>query len=299
MLLQVRVLAKVKLVSSSLTVWMRYLEAKVLHGRVGKDAFKGIIDKVKNKLSGWKAKNLSFMGRITLAKSILQAIPIYPMSSQSGGHQFCYLHEDRLELNFKSQCLWAQILLSKYNNDHILDGSLTPKSGCSNIWKGICHTWPLVIQGLSWSIANGNTTRFWLDNWLEDNGPLFVHALHDIPGDIKFNPISNFISDNEMEGSAKNENRCEEICRAQGNFDVSPAQARSSDRSNTRWIKPLVGMVKLNTDWACVDLDRNATAEGLLHDANGSWLKGFAFRIGNCSPLDAELWGALRGLDMS
>ena len=37
------------------------------------------MDSIKAKLSGWKAKNLSLAGRITLANSILQAIPIYPM----------------------------------------------------------------------------------------------------------------------------------------------------------------------------------------------------------------------------
>ncbi|XP_058771248.1 uncharacterized protein LOC131644704 [Vicia villosa] len=36
-------------------------------------------DQVKAKLAKWKAKQLSLAGRITLAKSVLEAIPIYPM----------------------------------------------------------------------------------------------------------------------------------------------------------------------------------------------------------------------------
>lgn len=38
-----------------------------------------VIDQVANKLSNRKARHLSFMGRVTLAKSVIEAIPIYPM----------------------------------------------------------------------------------------------------------------------------------------------------------------------------------------------------------------------------
>ncbi|KAK2417953.1 hypothetical protein QL285_040194 [Trifolium repens] len=43
--------------------------------------FQYLIEKVKTRLAGWKAKQLSLAGRITLAKSVIQAIPIYPMMS--------------------------------------------------------------------------------------------------------------------------------------------------------------------------------------------------------------------------
>lgn len=41
--------------------------------------FHYLIDKVKAKLSGWKAKQLSFVGRVMLSKAVIQAIPVYPM----------------------------------------------------------------------------------------------------------------------------------------------------------------------------------------------------------------------------
>lgn len=43
--------------------------------------FKSSVDKIKAKLSGWQAKNLSITGRITLVNSVLQAMPVYPMLS--------------------------------------------------------------------------------------------------------------------------------------------------------------------------------------------------------------------------
>jgi hypothetical protein len=43
--------------------------------------FQYLVENVKARLAGWKAKQLSLAGRITLAKSVIQAIPIYPMMS--------------------------------------------------------------------------------------------------------------------------------------------------------------------------------------------------------------------------
>jgi hypothetical protein len=53
-----------------------------LHGRALKKAdFQYLLDQVSNKLSMWKATHLSFAGRVTLAKSVIEAVPIYPMMS--------------------------------------------------------------------------------------------------------------------------------------------------------------------------------------------------------------------------
>lgn len=35
------------------------------------------------KLSGWKAKQLSFAGRVMLSKAVIEAVPIYPMMSSA------------------------------------------------------------------------------------------------------------------------------------------------------------------------------------------------------------------------
>ena len=51
-----------------------------LSKRKNKD-FRFIKEKLDNKLCGWKSKNLSWSGRATLIKSVVQAIPIYAMSA--------------------------------------------------------------------------------------------------------------------------------------------------------------------------------------------------------------------------
>ncbi|KAE8664067.1 hypothetical protein F3Y22_tig00112857pilonHSYRG00227 [Hibiscus syriacus] len=61
----------------------RYLGVPLLHSRVTKATYSYLIEKVEQRLSGsgWAAKTLSFAGRITLAKAVLQTISSYAMQS--------------------------------------------------------------------------------------------------------------------------------------------------------------------------------------------------------------------------
>lgn len=59
----------------------KYLGVPILHERVTNRSFKFILDKVDQRLSNWKAKSLSFAGRLTLTKSVIQALPSYIMQS--------------------------------------------------------------------------------------------------------------------------------------------------------------------------------------------------------------------------
>lgn len=55
----------------------KYLGVPSIHGRVTCRTFQGLLDRVQTRLDGWKAKLLSVAGRVTLAKSVLNAIPLY------------------------------------------------------------------------------------------------------------------------------------------------------------------------------------------------------------------------------
>lgn len=59
----------------------KYLGVPILHEKVNRRSFKFILDKVDKRLSSWKAKTLSFAGRLTLTKSVIQAMPTYVMQS--------------------------------------------------------------------------------------------------------------------------------------------------------------------------------------------------------------------------
>lgn len=61
----------------------KYLGVPLLHSRVTADTYKYLVERTQSKLASWKAKSLSLAGRITLAKSVLNAIPFYAMQTSS------------------------------------------------------------------------------------------------------------------------------------------------------------------------------------------------------------------------
>lgn len=54
-----------------------------LHGRMQKKGdYQYIIDHVNAKLTAWNKNQLSFVGRVTLYKSVLESLPIYQMTTK-------------------------------------------------------------------------------------------------------------------------------------------------------------------------------------------------------------------------
>ncbi|KAL3614590.1 hypothetical protein CASFOL_041676 [Castilleja foliolosa] len=58
-----------------------YLGAPICKGRIKNIYFDQLIQKVITKLEGWKSKFLSFAGKLTLLKSVLNSLPIHIMSA--------------------------------------------------------------------------------------------------------------------------------------------------------------------------------------------------------------------------
>ncbi|CAN1153186.1 LINE-1 retrotransposable element ORF2 protein [Linum perenne] len=59
----------------------RYLGVPVIHGRVRKDTFSYILERIDKKLDGWKRNTLSLAGCVTLAQSVLNSLPSYAMQT--------------------------------------------------------------------------------------------------------------------------------------------------------------------------------------------------------------------------
>lgn len=57
----------------------KYLGVPLSGKKLGKKDFQYMVDQIASKLSFWKQNNLSLAGRITLAKSVIEEIPLYPM----------------------------------------------------------------------------------------------------------------------------------------------------------------------------------------------------------------------------
>lgn len=59
----------------------RYLGVPSIHGRMTSSMFTPLLDHIKAQLEGWKAKQLSFAGRVVLAQSVLCSIPYFSMQT--------------------------------------------------------------------------------------------------------------------------------------------------------------------------------------------------------------------------
>jgi hypothetical protein len=59
---------------------VKYLGMPTQIGHSKQTSFNFIMDKVKNKLKGWKERFLSFAGRGILISAVIQALPTYIMS---------------------------------------------------------------------------------------------------------------------------------------------------------------------------------------------------------------------------
>ncbi|KAA3468778.1 Retrovirus-related Pol polyprotein LINE-1 [Gossypium australe] len=79
-----------------------YLGVHLLHDRVTKSTLDFVIEKVRCKLQNWDARKLSFAGCVTLAQSVLLAIPNYFMQSLAISKGVC----DEIEM-IARQFIWG------------------------------------------------------------------------------------------------------------------------------------------------------------------------------------------------
>nr|GEX04997.1 Myc-type, basic helix-loop-helix (bHLH) domain-containing protein [Tanacetum cinerariifolium] len=157
----------------------RYLGTPSIHGRNKSELFSFILERVFNKMQGWKQKLLSDAGREILIKSVIQAIPSYAMQ--------CFL----LPTGFLNKLLtyvkrffwggdahgshihwvgWDRISRSKdegglgFRNLKAFNLALLAKQG----WRLIVNPhsfWGRVLKGIQWQVGNGSDIYFWTSKW--------------------------------------------------------------------------------------------------------------------------------------
>ncbi|KAH9666802.1 putative ribonuclease H protein [Citrus sinensis] len=160
-----------------------YLGMPLIHTRVNKSTYQSILDKVDNRLTGWNATHLSFAGRVTLAQSVLQAMPIYAM-------QTTFLPSPVRHKIDKSCRRFIWDGNSKSPKMTNLPMSLPDKPG-SQIWRAIRSKWLTIVQGARWSVCDGGRARFWIDCWATKY-PLSSLALQPIPQELINATVSEF-----------------------------------------------------------------------------------------------------------
>ncbi|KAF7839251.1 ribonuclease H [Senna tora] len=108
----------------------KYLGVEIIHGRKTKCKFSHIMDKVQNRLAGWKANCLSMAERATLIQSVCSSMPLYHMQHNMLPKSVINQVE-KLERAF----LWVALL--RRNIATILDGTKSALRSVRRSWHPI------------------------------------------------------------------------------------------------------------------------------------------------------------------
>ncbi|GJS35690.1 RNA-directed DNA polymerase, eukaryota [Tanacetum coccineum] len=179
---------------STLIPPFQYLGVKIGAPMSRINSWKEVIDKVSSRLSKWKIKTLSCGGRLTLIKSVLNALPLYYMSLYKA--PAAVLNElESIRRNFFNGSVkedrkmtlirWENILASKSKGG--LGANLIKainETKCKldvpnlkisgSIWQELVREFlSLKAKGIDYfsfikrKLGNGENTTFWDDLWLE------------------------------------------------------------------------------------------------------------------------------------
>ncbi|CAN1746300.1 Putative ribonuclease H protein At1g65750 [Linum perenne] len=144
----------------------RYLGAPILHGRVTKQSYAFLLDRLDKRLAGWKGENLSLAGRVTLASSVLNSLPCYIMQTALLPVSLC----DKIDRKIRN-FIWGS---SEGNRKiHNVNWETVCKPKCEG-GLGLRNA----RDGIHWNIGNGRNTLFWTDRWIDSGAVLIDHAIN-------------------------------------------------------------------------------------------------------------------------
>jgi mannosylglycoprotein endo-beta-mannosidase len=177
---------------------IKYLGLPLLLGRLRKTDVQPIFDKIANRVTGWRGKNIGPAGRSTLVKSVLTAQPIYllttlKISKEALGildakrRKFLWagtgdITGGKCKVNWKRTCLPTALGGLGVLNMEIFTRALRLR-WLWHEWKDPTKPWVgletpcdetdklLFTAATKITIGDGNTIRFWESAWLDGQRP--------------------------------------------------------------------------------------------------------------------------------
>ncbi|CAJ2672049.1 unnamed protein product [Trifolium pratense] len=158
------------------TLPFNYLGVPIFKGKPKASYLQPIADKIKLKLSAWKASLLSIAGRVQLVRSVIQSMLTYITTSwkkicrplSQGGLNLRSLSKLNKATNlklcwnlFNSQTSWAILLRDRV----FRKGKTIQHHIFSSIWSSIKDEFAVIMENTIWLLGNGEEINFWNDNW--------------------------------------------------------------------------------------------------------------------------------------
>ncbi|KAF9588791.1 hypothetical protein IFM89_015679 [Coptis chinensis] len=167
------------------TQFPNYLGVPSLLGRSKIDKFQPLIERLQSRLAGWKAATLSKGGKLTLAQSVLSALPTYLMACTLilAGKKAWQLMEPN--------SIWASNVKARYFPASSFMQARLPStaSPClKNIWK----MKPILSHGLIWKVGDGLSIDAWKDRWIPSLDSNFI--LPPRPPECMYERVADFIN---------------------------------------------------------------------------------------------------------
>jgi hypothetical protein len=135
----------------------KYLGVPLVGRAPKRSDYNYLIQQVKAKLSNWKAKQLSFAGRVTLSKSVIEAMPIYPMMT-TAIPKAC-LHEiQKIQRGF----IWGEVGNGKKYHAVSWENVTKPKALGGLGIRRLVHMNKACLMKLAWAIRSGEKA-LWID----------------------------------------------------------------------------------------------------------------------------------------
>eukprot|EP00253_Pinus_taeda_P027885 PITA_27885 len=146
--------------------------------------WQGVLDKLSNKVANWAFRTLNIAGRIVLAKSVLQAIPVYPLSIMAAPLGICTRIREVIR-NFiwrgadqkKKWALasWSQLTERKEKGGlGLRDPEILNKVLGAKLW------WRWLGGAMIFGKPYGKKTNFWEDKWHQKERLSSIPGLHQI-----------------------------------------------------------------------------------------------------------------------
>ncbi|GAU45776.1 hypothetical protein TSUD_24400 [Trifolium subterraneum] len=126
-----------------------------------------VADKIKLKLSAWKAFLLSMAGRVQLVRAVIQSMLIYSITLYSWPVSLLKDIEKCIR-NF----IWSgdidkrKLVTTSWQKDRVIRGRRTIQHHVfSSIWSNIKDDFTVIMDNTVWLLGDGKEINFWNDNW--------------------------------------------------------------------------------------------------------------------------------------